>query len=381
MRPGCEMRSVTGGLGKAIIWGAYVSRPMRSLRNVALMVAVAAAVFYFAAIMPAFSYYYTAAQVGAGFAWTGSLPWPSDDTSRALAALGSSRTVHAVVWECGTVSVSGPRGVASGVDCRALESASVSLSDLTYYSRRLMASGGRPTREGIVLDTSVASRVGAKVGDRVRVDYEITGSGAAAPGTYTVAGLIRPTNETSGVLAVSGSADFPRLGVSVYLPPRVSRHTPILSHTGGDVTLAHRREALSDSRAQLEQVLSRNTRFVLIWVSLAAYGGYQLWDQLDRVRDRRKRYAILVSLGLEESVLVRALRVEQLVLGLVTAPLGCALGAWVLTVSSRLYLPPDSFAAVLIYALGVNLAVAGAAGIRFSTEVRRLPVAVLLAES
>jgi hypothetical protein len=346
------------------------------------MVAITAAVFYFAAIMPAFNYYYTEAQASAGFGSVATLPWPSDSSAAALESLVASGRDCAVIWDVGTATVSGAGIAAAGVECKTLDPVSNDPRTLTYYSERLMASQWSTVHGiGAVLDSSLARRVDARVGDRVRVTLEARGTQVPAPFSAGVVGLVRPTNETSGILLVGMQPSVPRLAAQVFLPGRDEGEGLASAPLGAGVDVTQRDEALSGGRARLEQVLSRNTRYVLIWVSLAVYAGYQLWDHLDRLKDRRRRHAILISLGLEERVIVGELRREQLVVASVTAPLGCALGLWVFTSASNLYLPPDSLAACVGYAFVVNVTVAVVAGWHFRREVRRLPVATLLSGS
>ena len=363
----------------ALVWGTYAARPAQSIRSLALMVAIAAAVFYFVAIMPAFNYHYTAAHSSAVFGAVATLPWPSEASRAVWDALADSGADHALVWDLGTVSVSVAEKSVTGVECRALDPSSRESRELTYHSDRLMvAAVGSGSRDAIVLDSSLARRLDVRLGDRVRVASETQGARPRGPFTAAVVGLVRPTNETSGVLLFAAPAGFPRGGMQVFLGGGGAEESLPEGRSRDHAGFVQRDAALSSGRARLEAVLSRNTRYVLIWVSLAAYFGYQLWDQIDRVADRRKRYAILLSLGLEQALIVRALRFEQLALALVTAPVGCLLGAWALVSASSMYLPTDSLVACVAYALGVNLLAAYAAGVRFRREVRQLPVASLL---
>lgn len=342
------------------------------------MVAVAGAVFYFVAIMPAFNYYYTAAQSSAVFAAVATIPWPSEASRSVRDALARSETRHALVWDLGSVSVSQTDKTVTGVECRALDPSSGRSRALTYYSDRLLVSAScTGVRGAAVLDTSLAQRLGVRVGDRVRVTSEIRGARRHGSVSARVVGLVRPTNETSGVLLFATPPGFSRSGMQVFLGGGAAELQASAAASGHSGFVA-RDVALGTGRARLEAVLSRNTRYVLIWVSLATYCAYHLWDQIDRVTDRRRRYAILISMGVEPARIIRALRLEQFALALVTAPLGCALGAWALVSASSLYLPPDSLVACVAYALGVNLLAAYAVGARFRREVRRLPVASLL---
>jgi ABC-type antimicrobial peptide transport system permease subunit len=110
------------------------------------------------------------------------------------------------------------------------------------------------------------------------------------------------------------------------------------------------------------------------------YGGYMYWEQRDRLRERSKRHAVLISMGLDANALSSMLVCEQLALGAATACLGCFVGALLVTSASGFYLPPDTFVAVLVYTLGINLVLGILLRSRILRMTRTLPVAALLAE-
>lgn len=269
-------------------------------------------------------------------------------------------------------------GFGDRVECKSVERVKGDVGDSTFYSQKLIAAGN-PMADGIVLDTMLARSIGVTIGDTVQLAWEHHREEPAPKRTARVVCLVRPTAETSGVLFIGSVPKAPRLGVDVFVADDASGEM-FDGATTMDVEFLMREQTVDSARARFEEVLSRNTRYTLIWVSLMAYGGYQLWDQIDRVQDRRKRYAVLISMGLEDTRIIRALRREQLVLSLITAPLGCVLGAWALVATTRLYLPFDSLVTVGFYAIGVNLLTAVIVGLRLRGELRRLPVAALLSE-
>lgn len=363
-----------------VVLRLYLDHPLRAVRNLGIMTAVAAGIFYFAAIMPAYSFYYTAPYARASFATVSTVPAPSLDLEATLHAEG--RGVRPIiVWDAGNASVIGPAGRVEGLSGRALEhSSSESLSD-TFYSPGLLDAVVPKNARGVVLDTTTARRVGASVGHVVRIDWETQGVSAVGSIDAELLATALPTSETQGVLLVGYSEGFPVLGAQVFVPTaKASALDQRRVDGGAPLNGRSREQALSEGLSRLEEMLPRNTRFLLIWVSLCMYGGFLWWEQSDRLTDRRKRHAILISLGLGERELAQLLLVEQVLLGFTTAILGCIAGGWLLTGVTGMYLPPDTLAAISGYALIVNAAVGFALGALANRRMHRLPTARLLTQ-
>ncbi|MBI5231810.1 MAG: hypothetical protein HY876_06565 [Coriobacteriales bacterium] len=357
-------------------WRTYVCQPLRALRNAAIAITVIAGIIYFAAMMPAFNWHYTAAGQRAGFGWTVELPWPSDESAKTVEHLRSSLARPTLVWDGGPAILSASSGRArKDVPVRFMEPADRRALALTYHPGLIVKSVA--TARGLILDTITADRVGARLGDTVKLTWDGVPADGSTTRAYRVSALVLPTEQTFGALVLSPEV-VTRQGVAVFLPKGLSAVQA--------AALTRQSSAISKSDAErtdlerLNNIIARNTRYVLTWVSLCLYVGFLYRDNADRMRAGRKRYAVMLSLGLAPKALSRITLAEQLVWGLATAGPAVLLGTWALTSSTGMYLPTDTIFAMLGYALVLNAIVGTALAARFRSTIRRLPIARLLAE-
>jgi len=265
--------------------------------------------------------------------------------------------------------------------------------ELTYFGPglELRARDIGPAAWGV--DLATARQHGLDCGDPVFGYVEVNSPGGDIV-QHEVSGAIgtiyAPTAEVSGFVAPApqwldtATAATSGLTTTVFVRDAEGREgaaaQALAESNDPDILVTTLADHLGAGAQRFESVFNRNMRFSFTWFCVALYAAYFARDQHTRLRRRQKDLAVLLSLGLTPSDAARGLGFESAVFTGVLTAVGLAIGAWTLG-RIDVYVPPDTFVALAIYAVLVNVALQAWGRRRLLRRIRALPVAAMLSES
>ncbi|KAF0209466.1 MAG: hypothetical protein FD171_191 [Actinobacteria bacterium] len=362
---------------------SYRKRSANAVRTLVLATLVTAGVFFFAAVLPAVSFKQTGALQAAKWNLIASSPGARGipDSTRAALSGGDKRLIvgHTVT---GDASTQGGEPVSTGI----LVLQPSASRDLSWYSPDLVVDGSFNT-DGIWMDVITSRQLGARLGDRVTVRFTslVNGQPQVTEISKPFTALFAPTLQTTGICLMTELPSGTDLAMDVFasIPAAQAEETAsrlrrTSEQDGWNVSTIS--EEWTAGRRRVDEAINRNTRFSLIWISIAIYVGYAWREMAGRFRVRRHDFAVLLSIGAPIRDLLGIAICEQLIFGTLSAVAGFAIGAWALVRLSHLWVPADTYMFLAGYVALANLAVLVVTTMGFSRRIRSLPVAQLLSE-
>jgi ABC-type lipoprotein release transport system permease subunit len=263
---------------------------------------------------------------------------------------------------------------------------------MTYFSDGLLLKGAMRKADAWGIDYMTAKRFGVGIGDKIAFDQSIGdrfGNIRKVHRAGIISAIYAPTNEVNGLVSPANpevtkllSADgvvftdvFIKLsGNSPSQAAAMIRSIPKSREWLVDPVP----EAYAKGAARVEQTLNRNVRYATIWAALLVYAIFILREQFSRMERRKKNLAILFSLGLSETRLVKMFTLEQILLNTLTGFLGIALGIYVLQGNLGLYIPNETSMSMSVFVAVIILGCLVLSIFQLKYRLRKMDVSRLL---
>lgn len=360
-------------------------RRVSAIRTLAFAILVTAGVFFFAAVLPAISFEHTGELQAARWNLIASSPGAQEIPAEIRGVLSAEDNMFAVGRTAvGDAAAPNKNPVATTV--LVLEPSDRASRGLSWYSPDLLVDGTL-NADGIWMDVITSRQLGARLGDVVTVRFTaiVDGQPQALEVAQPLTARFAPTLQTTGICLVTETQSGTDMPVDVFASVPAAQADAIAGRlreatAQGGWNVRTITDEWAAGRRRVDEAVNRNTRFSLIWISVAVYVGYAWREMSGRFRVRRHDFAVLLSIGTPVRVLLGTAMFEQLVFSSLSAIAGFGLGSWALVRISHLWIPADTYLFLAGYVVLANVIVLAVTAIGFSKRIRSLPVARLLAE-